>query len=239
MPKPSFPATGEAMPAAKINRRAVLTCTVATAAALAATPLPADAAESPVVALIEAHKVANAEWLKTVQAEDEASSVAMDQDRDDPILAEVFPGHHQEIHNSTDLGHEVARLHEEARQKIVKSRVLSEDIRSAALADIDRAELEARKRCAASLRRWKARRKANGYEAANRAYHVAREADRQAAWAVVEHPCRTMEENRIRAEYLLQETRDAPGKDLRYSMEADADMLEAFIRSTAGMEALS
>lgn len=117
--------------------------------------------------------------------------------------------------------------------------MLGEDIRNAALADIDLAELETHKRCATALRRWKARRRESGYEEARRAYHVAREADWQAAWAVVEHPCRTMEENRIRAEYLLQEARDAPGKDLRYSLEADPDMLAAFVRSTVGMEPLS
>ncbi len=45
------PAAGEAMPAANLNRRAILTGTVATAAALAATTLPAEPTERAIVEL--------------------------------------------------------------------------------------------------------------------------------------------------------------------------------------------
>lgn len=218
----------------KLDRRAVLTGAGATAVALAASTIPAEPAVSPLVALIKAHKRANAEWLVWVTRLDEESTAAGKLDHAEPILAEIFPGHHKQLSEDTDLAQEVADMFDKARKACHTSNFIGTQARAVALKELDIAEREARKRCAVALRNWRVRHR--GYLATKRAYERTCDADRAAGYAILSYPCATVEENRIRAEYLLGIGREWPGKDLFHRMEADPDMLSAFIRSTAGME---
>ncbi len=222
------------------DRRAVLTGTVATAAAVAATALPAVAESNPSLAeLIEAHKVANHRFCEACEREETASNAYRDTYPRE-IVVPLSIGGGVSLYSSSNMDHE----REEARQRIRKAydeavshlRQLSridEAMAQDATAKLRAMERRDARRLGRMVRDETARQEAFGWQQAERERAAASLAEDEAELAILRYHCRTAEEAKMRHAYIMTPGRENVGHIIYHSLIGGGEeFLDALLAST-------
>jgi hypothetical protein len=206
-----------------VSRRAVLPIAAGALASAAVIPAVADQSGE-LAALIAAHRAAGERFGNACQAEDEISddyrkahgeatapcllgdAVSLRLDREECIdfIAERFDAQRKHLERLARVAPEIA---------------------AQAAAALDAKEAENIALLDRAIEEEEARREAFGWSAAKREWRVACDADDGALVAVCAYVCRSPEEGRLKAEYLLRHLND---------MAFEREEMEALLQSIAG-----
>jgi hypothetical protein len=236
MPNTRVPATGEAMPAAKINRRKLLG---GSAAVIATATSPAAAADgSELARLIQAHKDAYAAFNAALETQEmaEAKYEQFAKSR----MVQIGHGRFREVQPSystpwwelrDDLRKEVHEGFEQLRARVPAA--LSEPVRSSVIADLNRSQRAVYRSLVSSLREIAADQERAGLLAAWEAVEEWSNKELETSMAVLAYPCRTMDECRLKAEYAVN------GRGMLDNLKhgADGAFVDALLASFLGTEA--
>lgn len=233
MPKTSIPAAGEAMPAADMNRRRLMKGVAAvtatgTMACSASAGIPAN---SKLSALIEAHRSAYEAFDTAIGREWEAEE-HYKQNCTKGRMTEVRNGLWQEI--DTCYVRHWSEYRESAREAIAREydrlrsavpSALSDDLRSAAITELNRGQRTAYRRLAIVINDIAAEQDALGLTEAIEALESLCQRERDAALALMSYRCETIEECRLKGAYV------AECSILKEALHGSPELLDALLSS--------
>lgn len=216
MPNTSVRAAAEGMP--QINRRAAMLGAGATMAALAASTRPAPAVASPLVDLIENHKRAHAAYDAALCVEGDLDQAYSDAFPEKEKVVPLTIGGGVSLYVDSDYQHVDDCRSAIAKAYKAKEAALPSLVGSLGIASADDVTRRLRKAQADDLRAMRriiaedtAQREAFGLLPAVRARDAASDAETEAAAALLAHPCLTVEEIRLRAEYITSDPMGSGG----------------------------
>ena len=202
----TLPEIETAGPSRKSSRRSILAGMAGAAmlptAAMAGTVAPAAAASPDLYRLIEDHRTAYRALEEAIDRE-QAFETAYDDVYSDPVIVPSLLGGGLGMSN----GHEVCKKqiaagYETQRERLTQLARVAPDLAEQVRAVMDAKEAENMTLVDRVFAEEEARREAFGWAAAKRDSEAASDAEIAAAMAICAYPCGTIEEARIRAEYL-------------------------------------
>jgi hypothetical protein len=206
-----------------VSRRAVLPIAAGALASVAVIPAAA-AQSSELASLIEAHRAAGERFGNACQAEDELSDAYRKAHAE--AIAPCLLGDAVSLY----LGREecvdfIAERFDAQRKQLEKLARVAPEIAAQASGVLDAKEAENIALLDRAIEEEEARREAFGWSAAKREWRAACDADDGALIAVCAYVCRSPEEGRLKAEYLLRHLDN---------MAFEQDEMEALLQSIAG-----
>ena len=212
---------------AAVDRRTAMLGGIALATA-AVVPATADAGTGELLALIDAKKAAYAAFLAAIDREQEAEHGYFARCKRE-ILVPLSIGGAQSLYIKSDdyadhCREEIGKRYAEAEHRLDGLKHASPETAAKAREELRKAHAADLRGLRRIVREEQARRKDFGLEQAKAAWSDANDADRDALTAICGHRCRSFEELRIKAEFLLESTGG------RFE-ELQPDEVEALLRS--------
>lgn len=204
------------------NRRAVLTGLAA--AAVVGAAVPAEAASSDLPRLIEDHRAAYRAFIEAIDLEQEVEAAYEAAHGDTIIVPSLLGGGYGMSNGYDDCKKHIAAGDENQRERLKQLSRVAPELAEQVRAVMDAKEAENMVLVDRVFAEEEARQEAFGLAAAKRNYHATSDAERDAAIAICAYPCRTLEEARLKAEYLAT----APGLNDELQPEHVEALLQSF-----------
>lgn len=225
----------------RIDRRAVLTGAGATAAALAASTLPAEAASGPSMAdLIQAHDEAHRAFLVAIDRQQEVERAYDEAHPENEVVFRLSTGDGVSLYLSDAMEREFeearARIRRSYAESIGRVGVLSyvdSDMEARAVASLRKMEQADVRRLRGVANKEQARQDEAGVTEAENHRRAACEAMDQAGIDLLSYRCRTVEEAEMRRAYIMTPGRNSLGHIILNSLQDGGDeFIEALLQGT-------